>query len=160
MKALKIIDETVAKILRAFVIALCVCIALILFIRVIIRFTPLTIALSWSDEVVEWMMAWMIFTASTLIMRDSGHFRVDLLEMKLKNQKLIHGLRLFIGVLSFIFIAVLLYYSSALVKQASQFSPILKVSNRLPYSSIPINCVLMLCYLTRDVVSEVKQLFQ
>ena len=79
MKILEKIDGIVAGVLKVFVTALCVGIAIILFVRVIIRFTPLMIPLSWTDEVVEWMMAWMIFTTATLIMRSGEHFRVDLL---------------------------------------------------------------------------------
>lgn len=158
MEALKKIDEGFAGILRIFVTALCVGIALILFIRVIIRFTPLTVALSWTDEVVEWMMAWMIFTGSTLIMRDNGHFRVDLLESKLKKSAAVHIINLLISLLGVVFFALLFYYSVALVKQATQFSPILKVSVRLPYSSIPVNCALMLIYQVRDIIKECRAL--
>lgn len=154
MEALKKLDKGFAGILRILVTALCIGIALILFVRVIIRFTPLTIALSWTDEVVEWMMAWMIFTGSTLIMRDNGHFRVDLLETKLKGSRAVHVINLLISVLGVVFFALLLHYSIALVKQATQFSPILKVSVRLPYSSIPVNCTLMLIYQVRDIIRE------
>lgn len=158
MEALKKFDKGFAGNLRIFVTSLCIGIALILFIRVIIRFTPLTIALSWTDEVVEWMMAWMIFTGATLIMRENGHFRVDLLETKLEGRVAVHIINLLIAVLGVIFFALLLHYSIALVKQATQFSPILKVSVRLPYSSIPVNCVLMLMYQVRDIVKECKAL--
>lgn len=83
----KKIDKVIAPILQFIVMFCCIGIAIILFIRVIIRFTPLTIELSWTDEVVEWMMAWMIFTASTLIFRDHSHFQVDLLVKKLEARK-------------------------------------------------------------------------
>lgn len=160
MEFLKKLDAAVAAVLKTFVTALCIGIALILFIRVIIRFTPLTIALSWTDEVVEWMMAWMIFTASTLIMRDGAHFRVDLLETKIRGTAAEHILGIAISLLGIIFFAALLHYSIDLVAQATQFSPILKVSNRLPYSSIPVNCVLMIIYLVRDLVTQIAKLFR
>lgn len=160
MAFIKKADEVLASVLKLFVIGLCIGIALILFVRVIIRFTPLLIPLSWTDEVVEWMMAWMIFTAASLIMRDHGHFRVDLLEIKLAGTKAVYVLNLFVTVLGLLFFAALLYYSVDLVAQATQFSPILKVSNRLPYSSIPVNCVLILCYLLRDFCGDIRGLFQ
>lgn len=158
MKILSKIDEMTAAVMRVFVIAMCIAIAVILFVRVIIRFTPIQISLSWTDEVVEWMMAWMIFTTSSLIMRSGEHFRVDLLQTKLKGRKISHILEAGISVLGIIFFAVLFYYSLDLVIKATQFSPILKVSTRLPYSSIPVNCVFILCYLARDMVKELKRM--
>ena len=59
------LDTIVASVLKFIVMGCCIAIALILFARVIMRFTPMTFELSWTDEVVEWMMAWMIFCAST-----------------------------------------------------------------------------------------------
>ena len=79
---LKKTDEIVAVVLKWFVIGLCIAIGVILFARVIIRFTPLIIPMAWCDEVVEWMMAWMIFTGASLIMRKSDHFKVELLQDK------------------------------------------------------------------------------
>jgi TRAP-type C4-dicarboxylate transport system permease small subunit len=160
MKAMKRADEILAKVLKWFVILLCIGIALILFVRVIVRFTPLLIPLSWSDEVVEWMMAWMIFTTATLIFRDSDHFRVDLLQTKFRRKAWVNVLNLAISIMGIAFFAALLYYSTRLVITATQFSPILKVSTRLPYASIPVNCVLILMYLVRDIVSEIKSLIE
>ena len=79
MQFLKKLDQIVAAILKAVVVTCLVLIAVILLFRVIIRLTPINISLSWTDEVVEWCMAYMIFLTSALIMRDGGHFRVDLL---------------------------------------------------------------------------------
>ncbi len=158
MQALQKADAILAKVLRWFVIALCVGIALILFLRVLIRFTPLLIPMSWTDEVVEWMMAWMIFTAATLIMRDGGHFRVDLLQTKFAGKRWVAALDIFISLLGIVFIAALLVYSIRLVAGAT-FSPILKVSMGWPYASIPVNCALMLIYLLRDLIRDAVRLF-
>lgn len=160
MNALRKIDEAVAAVLKYFVTALCVGIALILFVRVIIRFTPLTLSLSWTDEVVEWMMAWMIFTTSSLIMRNGEHFRVDLLETKLKGTVWLKLLNLFITVISIVFFVVLLYYSMDLVIKTNQFSPILKVTTKLPYSSIPANCALILLYEIRNLTVDITKLIK
>ena len=45
-----------------------------------------------------------------------------------------------------------------MVLKTDQFSPMLKVPTKFPYSSIPVNCVLILCYLLRDLVEDVKRL--
>lgn len=160
MNVLKKVDNVITLILRWFVIGLCIGIGCILFLRVIIRFTPIHVALSWTDEVVEWMMAWMIFTGATLIMRYCDHFRVDLLQTKFKGRTWVNVLNAFITLLGILFFVVLLYYSILLVKGAAQFSPILKVTTRLPYMSIPVNCGLILIYLVRDIVNDMAVLIK
>jgi len=155
LKALKKIDDILSKVLQWFVIGLFVGLGVVLFLRVIIRFTPLHISLSWTDEVVEWMMAWMIFTAATLIMRSSDHFRVDLLQTKYEGRTWVKVLNICISLLGLLFFISLLYYSIRLTAGATWFSPILKVSTRVPYLSIPVNCVLMLFYLLRDFIAGI-----
>lgn len=158
MNVLQAADRILAKAMKFFVTALCVGIALILFVRVIVRFTPLSIPLSWSDEVVEWMMAWMIFTSATLIFRDGGHFRVELLQDRFRGKAWVDALNAVISMMGIVFFAALLYYSISLVVKASQFSPILKVSMRMAYASIPVNCALILLYLLRDTLRDLKKL--
>jgi len=158
MSSLKKFDEMFTKFLKIFVTTLCIAIAVVLFLRVLVRFTPLHLPLSWTDEVVEWCMAWMIFTASSIIFHDKAHFRVDLLQTKLAGKKSAVVLDIFITLLGMVFFIALLYYSIELVIGATQFSPILKVSMRFPYASIPVNCVIILCYLIRDLVNDNKQL--
>lgn len=45
------LDTIVASVLKFIVMGCCIAIALILFARVIIRFTPMTFELRWTDEV-------------------------------------------------------------------------------------------------------------
>ncbi len=160
MKTLKRTDQLLARVLKSFVTMLCIGIALILFVRVVIRFTPLHISLSWTDEIVEWMMAWMIFTSATLIFRTGDHFRVDLLQTKFCGKAWVNVLNMIISLMGIAFFAALLNYSIMLVISATSFSPILKVSTRLPYASIPVNCALILLYLIRDFSLGVNALIK
>ncbi len=158
MKVLKTCDKILSNFMKALVVILCSAIAIVLFLRVIIRFTPVHFQISWTDEIVEMMMAWLIFTASAEIMRDGGHFRVELLQERYAGKKWVDFLNLFISILSIVFIASLLYYSIQLVQKAVQFTPILKISTRWLYLSIPVNCVIMLIYLIRDAVNNVLKI--
>ena len=158
LSVLKTLDKILSSILKAVVVLLCVGIAVVLLFRVIIRFTPVHFQISWTDEIVEMMMAWMIFSASAEIMRDGGHFRVELLQEKYAGKKWVDFLNLFITVLGIIFIATLLYYSVQLVNKAVQFTPILKISTKWLYSCIPVNCVIMLIYLFRDAVNGIVKI--
>jgi TRAP-type C4-dicarboxylate transport system permease small subunit len=154
MKILTKIDKLFATVLRFFVVGLCIAIGVILFVRVIIRFTPLMISLSWTDEVIEWMMAWMIFTSATLISRDKDHFKVDLLQEKFKGHAWVSILNMAISIIGIIFFIALLNYSVRLYSSANWFSPILKVSTKVPYASLPVNCFFILIYTVRDLISE------
>ena len=155
MNALKKIDAVIAGILKILVICMCSSIALILFVRVIIRFTPINTSLSWTDEIVELLMAWMIFTASTLIMRDKAHFKVDILQERYKGKAWMDILNIAITVLSIIFIASLFHYGCQLVSKAVQHTSIMKLPMRYLYASVPVNAALMLIYLVRDLVTGV-----
>ena len=155
MKALKKIDTCLATFLKGAVIFMCSAIAIILFLRVLIRFTPLTISLSWTDEIVEMLMAWMIFTASTLIMRDKAHFRVDILQSRFNGKAWMDFVNILITIVSLLFIGSLLYYGADLVNKSVQFTPILKIPVKYLYASIPVNCFLMLLYLVRDLVEDI-----
>lgn len=170
MKILKKLDAILAGIMKVVTVGCCIGIAGILFTRVIIRFilpqinkllaNPIMLNLSWTDEVVSWMMAWMIFIAAALIAREKAHFSVDLLPTKLKGHAAGCILELIISLLQLIFFVVFLYYSVELTKSATTFSlsPIMKVTDRLPYSSMPVSCVIILIYTVRDIVVEVREL--
>ena len=106
------------------------------------------------------MMAWMIFTGATLIMRKSDHFKVDILQTKFQGRAGIRVLNIVISFIGILFFGLLLYYSILLVQGANWFSPILKVSTRVPYLSIPVNCVLILLYQLRDLVNEFSSLIK
>ncbi len=157
-KWLKTLDKILSTGMKALVVILCSAIAIVLFLRVVIRFTPVHFQISWTDEIVEMMMAWMIFTASAEIMRDGGHVRVELLQERYAGKKWVDFLNFFITLISIVFIASLLHYSIQLVRKAVQFTPILKISTRWLYLSIPVNCVIMLIYLVRDGVRDVMKI--
>lgn len=160
MKYLKKADALFAGFLKIFTVSCCIGIALILISRVIIRFTPLMVNLSWTDEIVAWLMAWMIFIAAALIMRERSHFCVDLLTAKLKGTAAGCILNMGITLLGIAFFAAFLYYSLKLTISATTFSlsPILKMSDRIPYASMPTSCIIILIYLVRDLATELISL--
>lgn len=153
LRTLKKTDAVLALVLRWFVIAACSAIGVILLWRVIVRYLGIHFPMAWSDEVVACMMAWMIFAAATLLVRSGEHFRVDLLQEKFKGKTWMDISNILITLLSVAFFISLLYYSILLVKGADWPTPILKFSTRLPYSSMPVNCILILLYLIRDLVT-------
>lgn len=148
---LKKADELLAKILRAFVVAMCCVIGIVLIVRVILRFTPIHFSMSWSDEVVEWSMAYMIFVTSGLIMRDGDHFKVDLLQERFKDAYWIHILNFLIALFCLGFFSVFLFYAWQLFDGAIMTSSVLKFPMKVAYFSILFGGVLLVIYSLRDV---------
>ncbi|MDD3368045.1 MAG: TRAP transporter small permease [Lachnospiraceae bacterium] len=155
MTLLKKIDEAVFKALKFIVVALCCGIAIILMLRVIMRFLPITFAMTWSDEIVEWMMAYMIFIASALIMREGTHFRVDLLQERFKGTLGVNVLNVFIAIINLVFFGVLMYYAIDLLLNAHQTTPLLRYPVQVAYTSIALGTGLIIIYAIRDLVNAV-----
>jgi len=158
MQFLKTLDKIVAGILKVVVVLCVALIAFILLFRVIIRFTPINISLSWTDEVVEWSMAYMIFLTSALIMRDGAHFRVDLLQQKFKGTTFIRVLNFAITIFNVLFFAVFLYYAWDLFAKAQAPTIILRAPRQVPYASILIGGFLIFVYSVRDLVVAFKEM--
>ena len=152
MEFLKKLDKIVAQALKIIVVCCLALIAIILMFRVIIRFTPINISLSWTDEVVEWSMAYMIFLTSALIMRDGAHFRVDLLQQKFKDTRFIRILNFCITIFNAVFFAVFFYYAWELFSKAQAPTIILRAPRQVPYASILIGGFLILVYCIRDMI--------
>jgi TRAP-type C4-dicarboxylate transport system permease small subunit len=160
MNILKKADELLAKVLKLLVVALCGVIALILIARVVMRFSPLIFPMTWSDEIVEWSMAYMIFIASALIMRDGAHFKVDLLQERFKGTLFVRILNVFVALVDLAFFVVFLYYSINLFTHAHQTTPILKYPVQVAYASIVIGSFLITVYAIRDLVVSIGYLIK
>lgn len=158
MEFLKKLDKIVASVLKVVVVSCLSLIAIILMFRVIIRFTPINISLSWTDEVVEWCMAYMIFLTSALIMRDGTHFRIDLLQQKFKDTKFILVLNFCIAIFNAAFFGIFFYYAWELFSKAQAPTIILRAPRQVPYASIVIGGLLLFIYSIRDIVVAYKQL--
>lgn len=155
LAVLKKTDEIVARILKGIAVGLCLVIAFVLLGRVILRLPFFTMSMSWSEEIIELTMAWMILTMATLLFRDGEHFRVELVEKKWGCKPVIKYINLFITLTSLLFVGLLLYYGVKFMLPQTQFSPILKINHRFYYASVPVNAGLMCIYLLRDLVRNV-----
>lgn len=152
MNFLKKLDEIVAKILRVAVVFCCGLIAVVLLFRVFMRFTPVTFTMAWTDEVVEWSMAYMIFLTSALIMRDGQHFKVDLLQERFKGKLPIRILNVLVAMFNAGFFAVFLYYAWDLFRKAQAPTAVLRMPRQIPYASIVLGSLLIFIYCIRDIV--------
>lgn len=156
MTLLKKIDNIFAKILDVFCIFCMSSLGVILCAKVFFRFVPLlsaipTFSMGWFDELIEMLFAWLIMTCSTLLCRENAHFRVDLIQMKLKGRALA-VLEIAVYLVALVFYALLFYYGASLCATAVQTTATLRWQMRYFYLCIPFNAFFLCVYTVRNIV--------
>jgi TRAP-type transport system small permease protein len=143
-------DERTTTILRHFSSGCLVLLAVVLLAVVSIRFLPWA-KLSWSDEIVEWAFAWMVFVGSAALWKHDQHFRLDFLLKATANRPSGRWLRLFIEISNLFFLGVFTYYSYFLTVRANDRSPILEWPKPVWYGCIPLAGTVMLACTLRNL---------
>lgn len=154
MKFWTTFDRIVIAILRTIALLCFVTLMVLLTAVVFVRFVPVT-SLGWSDEIVEWAFAWMVFMGAAVLWHDNDHFRVTWLEEKLRGKKSGQALDFFVKTLSIIFLGVLTYYSFNLMIRAHDRSPNLELPRHLWYACLPLSGGVMIIYSIRNLVQDV-----
>jgi TRAP-type C4-dicarboxylate transport system permease small subunit len=118
---------------------------------VFVRFVPFT-SMGWTDEIVEFAFAWMVFLCSANLWRKRTHFRVELIPDWLGGSKAGRVLEIMLSFLSLVFFLVFTYQGLKLAIQATDRSPIFEYPKTLWYLSIPVSGVIMIGYTIRDLL--------
>jgi len=139
-------------------ITLCNFVALLFLLSAIVfvRFVPLA-SLGWSDEIVEWSFAWMVFMGTAVLWRDNEHFSIQWLPHKLKGKAFGKWLGIAVEILSIFFLAIMTYYGAMLTISAHDRSPILELPRHIWYLCVPLAGVTMIGYSVRNLIRAVKQ---
>ena len=130
-----------------------ICLAglLILILAIVfIRFVPFT-SMGWTDEIVEFAFAWMVFLCSAELWRGGTHFRVEVITEWLGNSKAGRVLKILLSILALIFLLVFTYEGTLLAIKATDRSPIFEYPKTLWYMVIPISGAIMIAYTIRDL---------
>jgi TRAP-type C4-dicarboxylate transport system permease small subunit len=170
MTLLKSIDGVLGKVMRWFCIAnfltLMVMLTLVVFIRFvrIDWFTSSTAViewfkLSWSDEIIEWLMSSLIFIAAADLWRKRDHFRIEAVADMLAGTMFGKIFTFIIEIFSAAFIAAFAYYSFALTMSVGRHSQILAWPMTWWYASMPVAGVIMLVYSIRNLIQQIDDLF-
>jgi TRAP-type C4-dicarboxylate transport system permease small subunit len=117
---------------------------------VFVRFVPIT-SMGWTDEVIEFAFAWMVFLCAAGLWRQKSHFRVEVVTDWLRGSKAGQGLEILLTVISLAFLFVFTYEGSLLAMKATDRSPIFEFPKTLWYLSMPIAGLIMLGYTLRDL---------
>jgi TRAP-type transport system small permease protein len=131
--------------------SICLVALLILVSAVVfVRFVPIT-SMGWTDEVVEFAFAWMVFLCAAGLWRQRTHFRVEVITDWLGGSKAGRGLQIFLSVISLGFLLVFTYEGWLLAMKATDRSPIFEFPKTIWYLSIPIAGAIMSGYTIRDL---------
>jgi TRAP-type C4-dicarboxylate transport system permease small subunit len=158
-KTLSSIDRAVGAGMRTLCI---VCIALLLILlsgNVLFRFVPI-MSMGWYDEIVEMIFAWLVFIGAAALWRESSHFRVEWIYLKLKDRTAGNIVGILIELLSLFFLIVMTYQGLRLTLLANDWTPILKLPKRIQYVDIPIAGGLMVIYSIRNIGRNISSLLQ
>ncbi|MEO8410684.1 MAG: TRAP transporter small permease, partial [Propionivibrio sp.] len=121
-------------------------------INVFIRFFPL-FSLEWFDEVIEMLVAWMVFLGAAALWRENEHFTITFLPELLKGKKAGVIIDIVANLVSLIFIGAFTYYSLNLTLRVSDWTPIINMPKSLLYACMPVSGVVMIIYSLRNIVA-------
>jgi TRAP-type C4-dicarboxylate transport system permease small subunit len=155
MAILKAADRFVGAILRGFCIANMLALTVILGAVVFIRFVPIA-KLSWSDEIIEWLVASLVFIAAAELWRENDHFKIDALAMMLTGTRLGSLLCLCLELLTAAFIVLFAYCSLNLTLSQGRTSAILAWPMAWWYAPMPTAGFIMVIYCIRNIVQGVR----
>ena len=150
-------DRSLAITMQSLALVCFVALLILLSGVVFVRFVPIT-SLGWSDEIVEWAFAWMVFMGAAALWRDNEHFRVRWLPNKLNGRVSGKVLGLIVETLSIIFLIVMAYYGTKLTVAAHDRSPILELPRHIWYFCIPLAGIIMIAYSIRNVVVHLRKM--
>ena len=123
---------------------------------VLLRFLPI-FSMGWTDEIVELLFAWMVFSGAAELCRQRKHFIVDLIPNMIAGTRTGHVLGIVIQLLALTFLLVFTYEGALLAIQATDRSPVFEYPKTLWYMSIPISGIIMVGYTLRDLLGFFKR---
>ncbi len=144
------VEQGIGVVLRAVAVSALVGILVLMVASVANRFYPVG-SLDWSDEIIELMLVWMIFTGTAEVWRIHQHFAVDIVPLMLRGSRYERPYGAFVTLAGLVFIATFTWKSLDLFLRADDLSPYFSLSRRLWYGAMPLNGVLMVAFSLRQL---------
>lgn len=145
MSLLSASDKIFSSVERGFLGGVMIFTSLFLFVNVIMRYFFL-FPIFWAEELVRYLMVWMIFVGASQVTKFGGHVAVDIVP-RLLSRRVNTLLAFVVNLVCIFFCLVLAYYSlkqMLRVRAAHQISPAMEIPMWIAYLSIPLGTVLML----------------
>lgn len=149
-------DRQLGQLLRLVPVICLVSLGLILVVNIVGRFAG-AFSLTWFDEVVTALFAWMVFVGAAALWREHEHFAIDLVPDLVRGSRAETPLRLLLAVLSLIFAGALAWYGGVFAVRTTATTPILALPQAWIYACIPFSGAVMAIYACRDLVDALKR---
>jgi TRAP-type C4-dicarboxylate transport system permease small subunit len=138
-------DEHFLRLNRAVVIAILAAMALMVFANVALRFFT-DYSILWVEEVSRYLMIWLTFLGSGLVLRHGGHIGIDTLQEKFPRQAPL--MRAVIFILLFGFFAFMVWIGTRYALLTwQQTTPVLQIPVGAVYLAMPVGFALLLIHL-------------
>ena len=151
MTLLKSFNHDLGRAMRAFCIANLLALMLVLSGVVFIRFVPVA-TLSWSDEIIEWLMASLIFVAAAALWRECDHFRIEAIAERVSGTLFGLLFAFVIEIRTAVFIFFFAKYSLDLTLSVGRTSPIPAWPMTWWYAPMPVAGFIMVAYSVRNII--------
>lgn len=149
-------ESAAGRVMRAFTLVCFGAICLLMIASVVNRFMPIG-SMGWSDEIVELLLVWTLFIGIAEVWRQGQHFRVGVIPDLLRGTALgsVISVSTLVGCL--VFLLVFVWYSSDLMVQANDVSPIFSWSRRWWYLPMPVAGAVMSLVTLKDLFTQLRQ---
>ncbi|WP_300732185.1 TRAP transporter small permease [Pseudomonas sp.] len=141
--------ERIAGVIRYLVIGVLGLMTVLIFANVVLRYAVGS-SLPWAEETARYLMIWLTFLSSGVVMRQGGHICIDYLNRKLP-ERVARWFNLFNLALILVCCAVLSYYGVRYAWMTQvQVTPTLRIPFGLVYLGIPLGMGLMATLIVLD----------
>lgn len=125
--------------------------------NILSRFLPIQ-RLTWSDELVELTLSWIVYIGAAGLQREREHFRVDYLRKKYEGTVFGYLLLIIADLVELVFYTFCMFWGYRLAMRVNAVSPMLKISRKFFFMGIPVASFLIDAYLLRDLVLDSAKL--
>ena len=151
MNILEVTDRAIGRVLRWGSVSILGVVFVLLAVNVFVRFFPI-VSFEWFDEVIEMLIAWMVFLGTAALWRENEHFTITFFPDLFKGRKAGFALDILINLVGLAFIGAFTYYSLNLTLRVSDWTPIINMPKKLLYASMPVSGVFMVIYSLRNIL--------
>ena len=143
------LDRGLIALLRAAVVAAVIVIFVLLLLGVLVRAVPV-FSMAGYDEIVELLVAWVVFLGAVVLWREGAHFRVEFLQRSLARRPawVVEGVAY---ALALVFALVFSYQSYHFVVGTAEMTAFFAVSKTAWYASMPVAGTLMVLAALADL---------
>jgi TRAP-type C4-dicarboxylate transport system permease small subunit len=158
LDAMNRLDRGLSLVLEWVCIVLFAAITFILTLNIVVRFVPF-MSMHWFDEILELLYGALVFYGAAAVWINHSHFSVgDWISQYLKSVRARFAYRLFVELLSLIFIAIFFKYALDLMLQTEEQTTAFAMSKKWLYACMPITGGIMVLYSVKNAYIELAKI--